>query len=325
MSISSRPFLFFAGRRQVGQVASPPARSLSPARPAPVSPRDEPQPHPGCRAARAPRARLTRVRLAAGWPILCNKRRRGPPLAPPPPRRRPPALDPPAAPGQHPISTPLQTLSSTFPFTFTSSNPPPPAPRASCASTRHTPPKPPPVVELAHLCVLLASLVHILLSTTQLFRVRVRGGARAGSRGWPPGGATAGSANVRRDAPDAPKRPSAPRVVHCGTLGRSRAHIAPRRAPSSPPSRRPWSGVGREGPMRLQPPCLAVEPVRSDSSCSSDRDGMLTRCKLLERAAGAVDARGDAPQRLETSIRYKMRLRSRELTRDSMDVIRCND
>ena len=71
--------------------------------------------------------------------------------------------------------------------------------------------------------------------------------------------------------------------------------------------------------------CQATEPVRSDSNCSSDRDGMLTRCKLLERAAGAVDARGDAPQRLETSIRYKMRLRSRELTRDSIDVIRCND
>ena len=110
VSISSRPFLFFAGRRQVGQVASPPARSLSPARLESVFLREEPQPQPRSRAARAPRARLTRVRLAAGWPILCNKRRRGPPLAPPPPRRRPPALDPPAAPGQHPISTPLPTL-----------------------------------------------------------------------------------------------------------------------------------------------------------------------------------------------------------------------
>ena len=189
VSISSRPFVFLAGRRQVGQVASPPARSLSPARLESVFLREEPQPQPRSRAARAPRARLTRVRLAAGWLILCNKRRRGPPRAPPPPPRRPPALDPPAAPGQHPISTPLPTLSSTFPFTFTSSNPPPPAPRASCASTAHTPPKPPPVVELAHSCVLVASLVHILLSTTQLFRVRVRGGARAGSRGRPPRGA----------------------------------------------------------------------------------------------------------------------------------------
>ena len=211
MSISSRPFLFFAGRRQVGQVASPPARSLSPTRPAPVSPRDEPQPHPGCRAARAPRARLTRVRLAAGWPILCYKRRRGPPLAPPPPPRRPPRAAAMAAPGPHPLSTPLPPLSPPLSSIFTSSNPlpHPPAPLA-----HPLPPPSPPTVHVVVLGLLCGccSLYGLYITwVCHSSSVRVRCGARADvSRTKAPGSGGAAHGGAPRDAPRACRPSPAP-------------------------------------------------------------------------------------------------------------------
>ena len=74
--------------------------------------------------------------------------------------------------------------------------------------------------------------------------------------------------------------------------------------------------------MRLQPPCLATESVRCDSNGPSDRYGIAPRYKLLKRASGAfVPARRCS----EARRRCKKMLRSRELTRDSIDVIRCND
>ena len=51
--------------------------------------------------------------------------------------------------------------------------------------------------------------------------------------------------------------------------------------------------------MRLQPAYLAVRSVWSDSNLKEARNGMVLRYKLLERNAGAVDASGDAPKRIE--------------------------
>ena len=189
VSISSRPFLFFAGRRQLGQVASPPARSLSPARPAPVFLREEPQPQPRSRAARAPRVRLTRVRLAAGWPIFCptsgaEDHSRTASAAPPTPCARS-AGGTWTAPHLYPSPNSLIH----FPLHLHLLQPSSSCPSRLMRIHPHTPPTPHPPRGRggALVCVLLASLVHILVSTTQLFRVRVRGGALVGSRGRPPG------------------------------------------------------------------------------------------------------------------------------------------
>ena len=159
--------------------------------------------------------RLTRVRLAAGWPIFCptsgaEDHSRTASAAPPTPCAR-------SAGGTwttpHLYPSPNSLIH--FPLHLHLLQPSSSCPSRLMRIHPHTPPTPtPPVVEVAHLCVLLASLVHILVSTTQLFRVRVRGGALVGSRGRPPGlcGGARGAAHggAPRDAPRACRPSPAP-------------------------------------------------------------------------------------------------------------------
>ena len=61
-----------------------------------------------------------------------------------------------------------------------------------------------------------------------------------------------------------------------------------------------WS-VGAIGcaarPLRHHAPCLAAGSVWSGSINLSDRDDILSKCKLLESVAGAVHVHRDAPAR----------------------------
>ena len=200
--------LLFSGEQRS---ASPPALTLRPARPARVAPPVASQHHARPRAGRPLAPPLTPCSPSADWLILCKLRRRGPPAAPPPPPRRPPRAAAMAAPGPHPLSTPLPPLSPPLSSIFTSSNPlpHPPAPLA-----HPLPPPSPPTVHVVVLGLLCGCCSLYGLYITWLchsFNVRVRWGARADvSRTKAPGSGGAAHGGAPRDVPRACRPSPAP-------------------------------------------------------------------------------------------------------------------
>ena len=187
----------------------------------------------------------------------------------------------------HP-STPPPTLQSTPPHL---SRIPPPTARPPCARSCNFSPV---------WCCSLFGLYNTLVC--HLSNVWVRCGACSdASRPKTLGAPRGAHGRASRHSPRACRRAPAPSDWSCSQLRYSSVRESNDQAPASVSIAFERWPVGahraRRGRRGTTAPCLASESVWSDSNGLSDRDIILSRCKLLKSVAGSVHVHRYAPAR----------------------------
>ena len=168
-------------------------------------------------------------------------------------------------------------------------------------------------------CCSLFGLYNTLVC--HLSKVPVRVGACADASWSKTLGAPRGAhGRASRHSPRACRRAPAPSGWSCSQLRYSSVRESNDQAPASVSIAFERWPVGahraRRGRRGTTAPCLASGSVWSDSNGLSDRDIILSRCKLLKSVAGAVHVHRYAPARPWDALNIKMSIRLRELPGD---------